>query len=665
MGENWWEAPFRTFQTNLREIDAGLDVERTLDKIQEYGADTWLLSVGGIVSNYPSRLDSQTVNPALTLRDGGDLISDAVDAARTRGVRLLGRMDFSKIDARRAEQHPQWCFVSPEGELQTYNGYRSVCPSGDYYQREMFSVVEEVLERYPLSGFFFNWMSFNEVDYSRRYWGVCHCEACRRDFTSFAPDLSLPSGPGDAGYETWRRFSNGVLDDLNSRMRKFIGARFPETALILGDSADITFHEANNAVGRPLWHLETTERVSAARSGRPDRPVFVNAVGFVDIPYRWAGEDPNHFAQYLVQAIAHGAQPSTYIMGTPDDVDYEALEVGGRITRFHRDHDDLYRGLRSTAKVALVKRSGRGPTPEWSLDEFRGHCLSLVERHVPFDVLRQDRLTGLDGSGYSLLILPDIGPLGDDELDAVNRFLAGGGTVVATGGSGWQEGLLQIGSGSPLAVQRAAYGTEEAVRSLHLPVGPGGALAPVVGGFAVLEPAEGAEADWLALGRAPHGPPEKCFGHVGTEHPGWVDGAVGEGHLVLVPWRPGLVYRELGLSAVRDAFVGRVLEVAGRDLAARTDLPAAVHVVAGGTQRSTVLHLLNRSGDAVQRFTEPLRIGEGSISWPMAEEPEEVIAHVAGIPLPWDLVEGVLTIRTPELGRFEVVEIRHQSVIQE
>ena len=112
----WWHTPFRTFQTNLREIDAGMDVEAALDAIEEHGADTWLLSVGGILANHPSRLASQTVNPHLAERPSGDLVGDATAAAQARGIRVLARMDFSKIDAARAERHPEWCFVSPEGE---------------------------------------------------------------------------------------------------------------------------------------------------------------------------------------------------------------------------------------------------------------------------------------------------------------------------------------------------------------------------------------------------------------------------------------------------------------------------------------------------------------------------------------------------------------------
>jgi len=658
MSGHWWDAPFRTFQTNLREIDAGLDVDATLDAIEEYGADTWLLSVGGIVANYPSALRSQTVNPALTARASGDLVGDAVAAARRRGIRVLGRMDFSKIDARRAEEHPEWCFVDPDGAPQLYHGYRSVCPSGGYYQREMFSVVSEVLERYDVSGFFFNWMSFNERDYSRRYWGVCRCEACLVAFRAHSPGVEHPTGPDSPGYPRWQSFAAGVLDDLHARMRDHIRAIRPDVALILGDRADITFHEANNAVGRPLWHHRTAEAVSAARSGDASRPVFVNAVGFVDMPYRWAGEDPHHFAQYLLQAIAHGAQPSTYVMGTPADSPYEALRVGGEITRFHRDNADLYDGLASDARVALVRATGAADSDDGrSTAEFQGWYLALTEKHVPFDVVRQDRLGDVGPDRWSLLILPDVGALGPEGAAAVEAALAGGGTVVATGGSLWSSGALQVGD-EPLARQQAVFATEESVRSLHLPLGPGGDLAPVVGGFRVLDPGPAAEVAWPALGRSLYGPPEKCYGHEPTTHPGWVAGDVAGGRLALVPWLPGLVYRELGLSRVRDAVVDRVLALASAPLRLGTDLPAALQLVPGRTATSTVVHLLNRSGDAAGRFVAPLEISPGTLRLPAHGTPVSVRARVAGTELPWELDGTDVVVRTPAVRRFEVVQLQ-------
>lgn len=661
MSGHWWEEPFRGFQTNIREIDAGMDVEAVLDYIEEYGADTWLLSVGGIIANYPSKLDCQTVNPALGERESGDLIGDAVLAAARRGIRVLGRMDFSKVDARRAEEHPEWCFVSPDGEPQVYNGYHSVCPSGEYYQQKMFDVVAEVLDRYDIRGFFFNMMHFNEHDYSRRYWGVCHCEPCLRAFRAHAPGVEHPTGPDSPGYAVWRKWSEGILQDLNARMRDHISSIDPDVPLMLRESAHVTYHEANNALGRPLWHQLTAESVSAHRSADRHRTVYVNSTAFFDMPYRWAGEDPNHFAQYVVQAIAHGGCPSTYVMGVTDTGRYESLAVGGRLTRFHRDNADLYAGLHSAARVGLVRGAfAEDPDRDRRLAEFRGYYQSLVERHVPFDVVRQDLLGEVEPERYALLVLPDLGPLGAAELAYVEAVLVAGGTVVATGDSAWDRGEPQIRAEEPLARQKAEYSTARSLFSLHVPLDDTGDHAPVIGAFEVLEPAVGAEVDWRVLGRALYGPPEKCYGHHPMPHPGWVAGTVGAGRLALVPWRPGQVYHEIGLRRVRDAWVEKVLALAGQpSLELDTDLPAQVQVVAGRNRSgSHVFHLLNRSGDVPQRFVEPMPIAPGTLRIPAASEPVRVRARVAGTELEWRFVDDQVEIRTPSLGLFEAIDVQ-------
>ncbi|WP_432938257.1 alpha-amylase family protein [Kribbella sp. CA-253562] len=636
----WWQDPFRMFQTNLREIDAGLDVEEVLDYLVEFGADTWLLSVGGILSNYPTDLDFQTRNPYLAQRASGDLIGDAVKAAGRRGIRVMGRMDFSKIDHRRAEQHPDWCFVDAAGDQQVYNGLTSVCPSGDYYQVKLFEVLDEVLDRYPVDGFFCNWMSFNEVDYSRVYRGVCHCMACRTRYADYAPGETLPQGKDSPGYETWQRFARDVLADLTGRIRDHLSARRPEAPLVLGDRADIVFHEANNAVGRPLWHHRTSEHVSAAKTYRPEVPVLTNSVAFVDMPYRMAGEEPHHFAQYLIQAIARGANPSTYIMGTPRDNPYECLAVAGELTRFHRDHHDVYRELVPAAGTLLV-RPDKG-----AIQEFQGLYLALLQRHVPFDVLPEERLGDIDLGRYGVVVLPDLGSLAPDIASVLDRYCAAGGAVVATGNSGVLAEEIEL---QCLPAQRrlASHDTEEAVRSLHLRDSDHG-VVPVVGRFDVIQPSPTAEIGWRALSRAPYGPPEKCHGHLELEHPGRLRAPYGQGRAVMLPWTVGRAYREVGLTAHRELVVTEVLWAGAQQIA--TGLPEQVEIVLGRSAAGRVIHLLNRSGDADQRFAEPLPIGP---CWLELPDPEvaEVQALRAGVRLP--VVDG--RVEVPVIERFETL----------
>ncbi|GAB2468174.1 family 10 glycosylhydrolase [Promicromonospora xylanilytica] len=607
----WWDEPFQVFQTNLREIDAGLDVERTLDAVQEHGANVWLLNVGGILSHYPTRLGFQTPNPHLAGRPGGDLVGDALAAARRRGVRLLARMDFSKVAPAIADAHPQWLFVSPSGERQEFEGLVSVCPSAEYYQRRIFDVLDEVLDRYEVDGFFFNWFGFNETDYAGRVHGVCHCAACQEGFRAHTGLNRLPDRAGDDGYREWRGYTAATIETLTARVRAHIAARRPDAGLILGTAADVLFHEANNAVGRPLWPYGTGEAVSALRSARPGKPVMVNAVAFWDMPYRLADEQPEMLGQYLAQAVSRGANPSTYIMGPTDGIAYAGLSAAAAVTRFHRDHRREYTGLVPAAEVGLVRpdpldddgRFGTGTA------EHRGLLTGLVERHVPFDVVPVGALeTALDadrpGGPLRVLVLPDVPTLTTGAVAALDRFVRAGGALVATGRSGirpdgsvvdWFPGLRVTGVDTDREAMKSSY--------VQLEGGPdveGSLLVPRHGRHHRLAWRSDAAARHVLVERAPYGPPEKAYGHVPGSEPVCGLRPHGAGTVVQLPWTVGTAYHDTRLTRLRDVAVDlvveRLLHRPGGRLPVTLAGPEQLELVVGRSSAGLVVHLLNHSG---------------------------------------------------------------------
>lgn len=658
----WWQKPFRMFQTNIREIDAGLDVDRVLDRIIDYGANTWLLSVGGIVSNYPTALPHQSANPHLAERPSGDLIADAVSAAGRRGVRVLARMDFSKVARRVAMEHPEWLFVGPDGRNQVYQGLTSVCPSAGYYQTKVFEVLEEVLARYEIDGFFFNWMSFNEIDYDKQYRGVCHCVSCRTNYAEAFDGAELPDGPDSPGYAQWRRYAAGVIDDLLARVRSFIAERRPQAPLIMGVTADMVFHEANNAIGRELWPAQTQERVSLARSYRPHVPVLVNSVAFVDMPYRLVSEDPRHFAQYLLQAIAAGANPSTYIMGVPDEFDYPSLQAGSEITRFHRDHEAVYHDLVPAARTGLVcppsqRHGGALPGHEHATDEFRGWWQALSADHIPFDALDLGRLGEIGASGgldrYRLLILPDLGQLDPTVVAALDSWVEAGGRVLATGSSGFAAGTSQL-SASPAASRLAVLDTPETTWSSVVLTDPDDrrTALPILGALHVTTLSESAQRSGAVLSRAPYGPPEKCYGHLPLETPASAIAEHGDGRCTALFWTPGRAYRHLGLTAIAAEMTAQARMLLGDDRDIDTDLPAQVEVSIGRSRAGLVLHLNNVSGRRHQGFGDPLTIPAGCQLRPNRPQVRTLRALVADVEIQRN-DDGSFTL--PQIAAFEVL----------
>ncbi|MFJ3405771.1 hypothetical protein [Promicromonospora sp. NPDC090134] len=612
----WWDEPFQVFQTNLREIDAGLDVERTLDDVERHGANVWLLNVGGILSHYPTGLDFQTRNPHLAARPGGDLVGDALAAARRRGVRLLARMDFSKVAPAIADAHPEWHFVSPSGERQVFEGLVSVCPSAGYQQERLFDVVDEVLDRYAVDGFFFNWFGFNERDYAGRVHGVCHCAACVAGFREHTGLDRLPERAGDEGYRQWRGYAAATIEALTARVRAHIAARRPDAGLILGTAADVLFHEANNAIGRTLWPYATGEAVSALRSARPGKPVLVNAVAFWDMPYRLADEQPEMLGQYLAQAISRGANPSTYIMGPTGGIAYGGLASAAAVTRFHRDHRREYTGLAPAAEVGLVRpdpldddgRYGTGTA------EHRGLLTGLVERHVPFDVVPVGALEARDvDARFRVLVLPDLPSLSPGALAVLDRFVRGGGSLVATGRSGtgadgsvveWFPGQRVVEVVADRDALRSSYvrldGAEGEAEDPAGTAVEGSVLVPRHGRHHRLAWRSDVVGRHRLIESAPYGPPEKAYGHVpGTEHVGG-ERRHGAGTVVQLPWVAGTAYLDTRLTRIRDVAVDLVVErLVDRPegcLPVTVEAPEQVEVVVGRSAAGLVVHLLNHSG---------------------------------------------------------------------
>lgn len=683
--ERWWTIPFEMFQTNLREVDATMDVDAVADAVVAFGADTWLVNGGGIMSFYPTDLPFQTRNPFLEGRPGGDLLGDAVEAAHRRGLRLVARMDFSKVSLAIADEHPQWCFIGPDGERQVYNGLVSVCPSADYYQHKVFEVIDEVLERYDIDGFFFNWFGFNEVDYSGRYRGVSQNAASKAGFADFSGGLELPTGPESPHYDLWRRYSAGVIRELTERINSHIRDRRPNVGLI---RSDIVFYEANNEVGRELWHHATGEAVSAFRSREPERPVVVNSVVFIDMPYRLAGEQPQHFAQYLLQAMSRGANPSTYIMGVPGDIPYVALESAGEIIRFHRDHRDVYTALAPGARVGLVRPDRLAQTlerHEESTQEFRGLYAGLQQAHIAFDVLPVEGLAEMSARGglnrYGLLVFPDVEALPDQVVTALDGFVDDGGNVVLTGRSGFgaagdallkatpaQRIVSTVTDAEQLKSTYVVAAGQGGVRDQHDGVRFDGALVPVFGAHHDIAPTSDAQLRGRHLGHAPFGPPEKSYGNRSDGQPGYVVGAPASGRggrVGVVPWTVGRSYHELGLTSIRDVFLELVAELGGDNLGVTAELPEQAEITVQRRGDITVVHVLNLSGARRKSFGPEIGIPDGRLSIDMPDTAVSVRSLVTDTDLAVEWDDGRLAVQLPKIGLFDVITITPNNGAQQ
>src|SRR5919107_6016128 len=81
---SWWNrAPYRLVQTNLREIDATMDVDAYVQSMVDASANIVLINVGGIVANYPTSLPYHYRNPFMK----GDLVGDLIKGLHAKGIK--------------------------------------------------------------------------------------------------------------------------------------------------------------------------------------------------------------------------------------------------------------------------------------------------------------------------------------------------------------------------------------------------------------------------------------------------------------------------------------------------------------------------------------------------------------------------------------------------
>ena len=153
----WWLKPNRMLQTNLREIDATMDINQYIWELKEWGVNVVKFNVGGIVANYPTDVKYHWRNTYMK----GDLTDTVLKRLHAEGIRMVGRFDVSKINEKFATEHPEWLYVSEAGENVNYNGQVHTCLSGGYHQEYMYEFLGEALDRYPLDGIFFNMASVN------------------------------------------------------------------------------------------------------------------------------------------------------------------------------------------------------------------------------------------------------------------------------------------------------------------------------------------------------------------------------------------------------------------------------------------------------------------------------------------------------------------------
>lgn len=630
----WWEQPYRIVQTNLRLTDAKLDPETLARQVREFGASAVTFNVGGIFAFYPTELPLQARNPYLTR----DLTGDMLEAARSEGLRMLGRYDLSKGTRIAYEAHPEWFVHNAAGEPQEYNGTYQACVNGGWARDYAHRILEESLARYDLDGVFFNMTGYQPVDYSGRYRGICHCRNCQAAFADMfgrgLPQREDFSDPALADYLEFKKLTSRAasqkLYDTVKRLRPSTG--------VMGNghgSYDFMRLEIQRAVSRPApeWPHQPGELTRWAGSVGRGKPYSCASTNFLDYQWRFASETPHNHMLRFGQQIAGGAQIDYYLLGLFDQDNSEPLEPVHRFMEWHAANGEHLAGTRSGAKVVLYHsrsadlHAGATATGKLRAGAFRGAYRLLLEARIPFDFVSDQVMGDADIAEklarYDVILLPNNTCLSDVEAAVLDAFVAQGGTLIATGETGLYDanGARRNGfalESLPVTTVNHAGGTLEtyvrvAENELQFPKTR---LLHLDGWYFYADLRKDAECMLTLLPQPKYGPPEMCFDEIAPAgNPGVISREFGKGRAFYVPWLPEWLYFRDGLPEHRE-LIAQLIDGASRR-PVKVEGAGAIEVTVRTKQGSAgeqVVHVVNYAGQRHSAYEEPpalhgLRLG--------------------------------------------------------
>jgi hypothetical protein len=586
-GKWWMDEPFRLVQTNLRETDASLDAKHLVQQLVDFPANVYLTGMGGIVAYYPSKVEFHY--PSTYMPAGRDMFGEVLKEAHAHGIRVIGRFDLSKAQKGAYDAHPEWFFRKANGEPVIYNGLYSTCINGDYYHVQLMKILTEALENYDVDGVFFNMFGNQATDYSGNPVGLCHCDVCKRKFQERF-GRSLPDRP-DADYQ---RFLADASAEATRNVTNLIHSKRPNAG-IFARGVDTFQSESNTALDRPLplWPYASSDNVNYGRNSEPGKMAVDLSIGFVAISNRFVTEPGNELQIRAYENMANGGGATFVALGTLDQEDMSGINAVRPVFKWHAEHQDLYVGQESAARVLLLASNNRMA----GAGNYRGLFRILSEQHVPFAV--SGNPARIRDRNWDLVIAPDGAPA---ELEA---YVRGGGRALIAGtsepGSPWGKSVRRWTDtvSSYFRVQdHTMFPSLKDTQLLFLS-----------GDYLEMEPVEKPLLTLIPPSR--FGPAEKTWGDkVETTKPGLLLTDYGQGKAAYVPWNVGALYyrnSSPGHAGLVTDLIDYLLPN-GRQLKTNAH-PLVETVLMNQPKRSrTIVHLINLTGHSDTGYFPPVEM---------------------------------------------------------
>lgn len=663
MAEKWWESyPWRMIQTNMRQIDMlDIDAKVYVQQLLDFDANVVLINTSGIIASYETKLPFHFQSEYLK----GDNLKQIIDLCHENGIKVMARTDFSKIRRPIYQQHPDWAYRRSDGEVVDYNGDVHACLNGGYQSEYAFEIMKETMEELNVDGVFCNMGGFQVKDYSYNYHGICHCDNCKVKFKEmFGMDLPLKEDMNDPVFRKYSVFKEICLQQHKNKMVELIKGINPEVA-IAGD--DFERMESNTEYGRDLPHWQYSAASNTRTNVGTDHDVTSSntTVDFIGFWYRHVAVSAPLQELRMWQDLSGLGGLDYYLIGRLDNhEDQSGYEGIKKVFKFHAAHQDFYQGLHSSAKTLLVRAQLWGDAKEE-----RGMIRVLTESHISFDETLASRLESANLDKYSLIVLPDTKYLSDAAVEKLDKFVEDGNMVLATGESGYYDGLYEERTQPGLQCLGIKTVLEKRDDMLSSMIKLTGTDAEVFTSFehtsVVAVDHEYIYADYeestTLYGKLipPHpiGPPERCCYDTISDLPGVVKNKYGKGYGIYIPSKPGGLYYQEGYENTFWFIKDILINLCDQVSLAQGLTPMVQVSVSHHDDNDAVIQLVNNSGHFGTSYFAPLPIYDFIVCLPDSKQPTAVTSIKTGKVLQFEYQEGVAKVFVDKLEEYDAIHV--------
>jgi hypothetical protein len=341
--------------------------------------------------------------------------------------------------------HPEWMEVDPQGNIRHHQVMPELylsCNHGGYNREFLTEVIKEIVATYKVDGVFANrWADTSAFK-------ICYCAYCRASFGRELPRTRDPRDKNWRDYTLWYQdslFSVMKLWDDEIRKIKPDATFIPNSGGGVGNALDwkrfgemsetlVCDHQGRSGV-QPPWSNGMAAKVFRSAAGNK---AIVGIFGInVATQYRWMKSVKGSAEQQIwaAEGVANGFRPwFTKFGGVQEDERW--MPQVERFFQWHKTAEKYLHDREPAARVALIYSQqtslyyGGAQAQANVGDAVNGMYHALVEARIPFEMVHDHKLEEL--SRFKLAVLPNVAALSDAQCESLRKFVAGGGSLVAT-----------------------------------------------------------------------------------------------------------------------------------------------------------------------------------------------------------------------------------------